>query len=79
MQQGFGEVAEYLFEVKERADGTPWIMMSPRRKGLSVLSNALLGFDLPKGTSLGQAEDVAKFLNRNVGSVCCTTFGLRNA
>jgi hypothetical protein len=64
------DMAEYLFRVSESATGTPWIYMEPRSsRKLLGLEGGSIGFNLRAGTALEEAERVAEFLNRNVGSV----------
>ncbi len=68
--------ADYLFAVKEGADGTPWIMLEPRRQDLEVLRprRSFLGLDLNPGTSLEEAGKIADYLNHRIRSVACTSF-----
>ena len=68
------ERGEYLFKVKEYADGTPWITAEPRLKEMPILDNAFIGFGLPKGSSYQYAEKVAKFMNENLASISMTIF-----
>ena len=69
------ERGDFLFRVSEFGDGTPWISTEPRDGGMPFLDHALLGFDLPKGTSLQKAEQIAEFMNKNLGNVSVTIFG----
>ncbi len=62
----------YVFKVKESATGTPWIMLEPRRRELSVLGNGFLGLDLTQGTDIKKAQEVANFLNDAIQSVSYT-------
>jgi hypothetical protein len=68
------ERADYAFIVKEHGDGTPWIMCELRGgMGLSILNNALLGFELPPGTDIKKAQTIARFLNDNLRDISHTT------
>ena len=68
--------ADYLFSVKEYANGTPWIALEPMRDNLKVLKpqRSFLGFDLPPGTSLEEARKIADYFSRHVRTVTCTSF-----
>jgi hypothetical protein len=70
------ERADYSFTVKEWDDGSPWIMLEPKREDLKILkpAKAFLGFDLMPGTSLEEAERIAHYLNSHIRSLACTTF-----
>jgi hypothetical protein len=74
-ETGSTDRADYLFSVKEYADGTPWIMLEPRRGDLKVLKpqRSFLGFDLHPGTSLEEARKIADYFNRHVPTVTCTS------
>jgi hypothetical protein len=41
---------------------------------MPVLKHAFIGFGLPKGTSLQQAESIADFMNNNLVNVSMTLF-----
>jgi len=62
----------FIFRTKEYASGTPWIVLEPLQKDLDVLCNGFLGLDLPEGTTLKRAEEIAEFLNENITSVSYT-------
>ena len=66
--------ARYLFKVSEFGDGTCWISTEPVNGEVPLLENALLGFDLPEGTSFQKAHEVADYLNRNLADVGVTMF-----
>ncbi len=68
------ERGEFLFVVKEYADGTPWITAEPRRKEMPILEGAFIGFGLPNGTSYQQAERIARFMNENLTTFSMTLF-----
>jgi hypothetical protein len=74
MTQSKTERANYMFAVKEFGDGTPWIMLERSGKGLDVLGNGFIGFDLREGISLQEAENLADILRRNVSAVSYTSF-----
>ncbi len=68
--------AQYAFKVAEFADGTPWIKTEPAYADLKILQpqKGSLGFDLRKGTTFEQAEEIARFLNEHIEAISCTTF-----
>jgi hypothetical protein len=66
--------APYVFAVKEFGDGTPWIMLERSENALDVLGDGFLGFDLKEGTSLQEAEKIARFLRQNIRSISYTDF-----
>jgi hypothetical protein len=66
------ERAEYIFAVKEYADGTPWIMAEPRRKQLSIFKNGFIGFDLRDGTSFEDAQQLAKEMTERITGITYT-------
>ena len=66
--------AKYVFTIKEFAEGTPWIMAEPLNGGINLPNDGFLGFDLPKGTSMAKAKEIAKFLNDNLEQISLTTF-----
>ena len=68
------ERGEFRFKVSEFADGTPWIMTEPLRSTMPVLENAFIGFDLPDGTSLQRAQEVADYMNGNLAGISMTIF-----
>lgn len=64
---------EYRFTVKEFESGTPWLMLEPMRgPDLPLPKNAFLGLDLKEGTTLEEAQEIARYLNRQVRSVSMT-------
>ncbi len=66
--------ARYVFAVKEFGDGTPWIVLERSGKGLDVLENGVFGFELKEGTSLQEAETLARLIDRSVTNVSYTSF-----
>ncbi len=68
------EQGEFCFKVKEGADGTPWVYAEPLRETMPALKNAFIGFGLPRGTTLPQAERIAKRMNENLVTMSMTIF-----
>jgi hypothetical protein len=66
------ERALYLFKVKQYGDGSHFIMLEPWDHMLSVFTDGFLGFDLPKGTTLEEAETVARDLQDRIKFVTYT-------
>jgi hypothetical protein len=65
--------SKYHYEVKEYADGQPWIMGEPLEgPDLPIPGQWFLGFDLTEGTTLEQAEEVAAFMNRHLTAISLT-------
>ena len=60
--------AEFLFVVRLREDGAPWVILQPKHEGLEDLKGEI-GLDLYRGTSLEEAKQLARFLNSNIKSV----------
>ena len=68
------ERGEFLFVVKENADGTPFIFTEPRRQTMPALKEAFIAFDLPKGTKIEHAQKIADFMNKNLAGMSMTIF-----
>ena len=68
------ERGEFLFVVKENADGKPFIFTEPRRQTMPSLKEAFIAFDLPTGMKIGQAQTIADFMNRNLAGMSMTIF-----
>ena len=66
------ERVRMLFRVKELASGDFWICLEPLEQDLKVLGKGFLGFDLPEGTTVNKAEEIAVFLQENISSVSYT-------
>jgi len=64
----------YIFTVKEYADGTPWIAMEPSGKAIEFPNEGFFGFDLRKGTNIQRAREIAKYLNNNISELSFTQF-----
>jgi len=60
--------AEYLFVVRIREDGSPWVALQPKQEGLDDLKGEI-GLELYRGTSLEDAKQLARFLNSNIKAV----------
>lgn len=67
------ERARYRFVVKEYSDGTPWIALEPLKGSIGFPGDWFLGFDLPKGSSLNKAEEVADYLDNNLADLTITS------
>ncbi len=63
-----GENAEFLFVVRLREDGAPWVMLQPKHEGFATFKGEI-GLHLYRGTSLQEAKQLARFLNSNIKSV----------
>jgi hypothetical protein len=61
-----------VFRVQEVSGGEPWIRLEPIDKDLKVLGSGFLGFELPEGTTINTAEEIAAFLQENISSVSYT-------
>ncbi len=62
------ENAEFFFVVRLRENGAPWVVLHPKHEGLMTLKGEI-GLDLYRGTSLGEAKQLARFLNSNIKSI----------
>ncbi len=60
--------AEYLFAVRLREDGAPWVALQPKHEGIEDLKGSI-GLDLYRGTSLEEAKQLARFLNSNIKAI----------
>ncbi len=65
------ERGDFLFKVSESADGTPWISLEPRTS-IPEFRKVLVGFDLKPGADIHHAENVARYLNDNLGNLALT-------
>jgi hypothetical protein len=74
MVQSKTDRARYVFSVKEFGDGTPWIVLERSGKGLAVLGDGLMGFELKEGISLKEAEKFAQLLRDGIATVSYTSF-----
>ncbi|MFZ1107977.1 MAG: hypothetical protein WAN43_06495 [Rhodomicrobium sp.] len=62
------ESAEFVFAVRLREDGAPFVALQPKGAGLEGIEGEL-GLDLYRGTSLEEAKQLARFLNSNIKAV----------
>jgi hypothetical protein len=69
------ERGHFKFTVKEYASGEIFISLEPLGERLPSLGRGQLGFDLPVGTSMEKAEDIARYLNTNLANVTFTPLG----
>jgi hypothetical protein len=68
MINSISDSARYAFIVKEASDGTPYIRLDAVNSDLKVLEKGSLGFNLPKGTDVRKAQEIAAFLKQNLTS-----------
>jgi hypothetical protein len=61
-----------VFRVEEVSGGEPWIRLEPIDKDLKICGSGFLGFELPEGTTINTAEEIAVFLQENISSVSYT-------
>jgi hypothetical protein len=61
------ENVSVLFRVQERSGGEPWIRLEPLDK--NNWESGFLGFELPEGTTINKAEEIATFLQENISSI----------
>lgn len=66
--------AKHAFTVKEFNDGTPWIALEPLNESIDLPNDGFLGFDLPKGTNINKAKEIAKYMNENLAELALTSF-----
>jgi len=68
------EIAEYTFTVEE-GEFDPYIMCEPHSGQSSFLgSDGFLTIQLFPGTSVEQAQEIARYLRDNVSGIGVTTF-----
>lgn len=63
------EGKKYVFTVKDTDDFEHWIAFEPSDGNLEVLSGGMLGFRLEKGTSTEKADQIASYMNINLGEL----------
>jgi hypothetical protein len=61
-----------VFRVEEVSGEEPWIRLEPIDKDLKIFGSGFLGFELPEGTTINTAEEIAAFLQENISSVSYT-------
>lgn len=73
------ERSRFKFTVKEGAasrsgadDAPVWLMAEPDSPGLSALNKGFLGVELPPGTKLAKAQEIARYLNENIHALTFT-------
>jgi hypothetical protein len=67
------ERESYRFRVKESESGPNWICLeSASQNEISALKGGFLGFDLPEGTSLEEAEQLVELLNQKITTISFT-------
>ena len=59
------ERALVSFKVRGYVSGEPWILVE-WISGDDVFKGGTLGFDLPEGTPLDQAEELAEFMRKRI-------------
>ncbi len=74
MSQARTEHGQFRFIVKEYEDGTPYITAEPLRQGITAFNDTNVGFGLPAGSTLDQANRAADFMNRNLAGMFLTIF-----
>ncbi len=62
------KIAEFVFVVRMREDGAPFVALQPKGAGFEDLK-AELGLELYRGASLEEAKQLARFLNSNIKAV----------
>ncbi|HEX6707365.1 MAG TPA: hypothetical protein VF169_21585 [Albitalea sp.] len=69
------DVANYKFTVKEgapsasgRDDAPVWIACEPYESELGILGQGRLSLDLAPGTTVDQAQEIARYLQRHVAA-----------
>ena len=72
MTEGHTDVTDCLFEVKDRSDGTFWIMVNPYKPGLPILENGFIGFEFREKMTMKEADDFARLLHEKIKSVSYT-------
>ena len=63
------ENVRVVFKVKKTENGDFSICFEPLEENLKVLGKGFLGFELPEGTTVNTAEEIAAFLQENISSV----------
>ncbi len=63
-----GVSAEFVFVVRLKEDGAPFVALQAKGAGLEGVKGEL-GLELYRGTSLEEAKQLARFLNSNIKAV----------
>ncbi len=70
--------ARYRFKVSEGGvDEKSWrafISCEPLSGSIDTFGDGLLSFDLPPGTTMEKAEEIADFMDENIVSIAFTSF-----
>ena len=68
--------SRYRFKVSEGGTSEDtwyaFISCEPMGPGIDLFRDGLLSFDLPRGTSIERAEEIAMFLNKNIAEIAYT-------
>ena len=76
MIQSSTDRSKYTFKVSEGGvDEKSWIAFiscEPIGPGVDLFRDGLLSFDLPPGTNMERARDIAQFLNENISGIAFT-------
>ena len=69
------ERSNVVFELKEFADGTPWLMANFENPGLSCIKrNDFLGLEFRDGVTFDQAKEFRSMLHKMVKGISFTKF-----
>jgi len=71
------DIADYKFTVKEGSpsqtgvdDAPTWLMCEPMTSELSIVGDrGFLSLRLPEGTTVDQAQDIARYLQKHITGV----------
>lgn len=63
------EIEKFTFTVKEGVSGDPFIALEPLYQKFPSLKGSFLTLNLPDGTSIEKAEEIARYLDDNIESV----------
>jgi hypothetical protein len=67
------ERSDVVFELKEFADGTPWLMANFDNPGLSCIKgNDFLGLEFRDGVTFDQAKEFRPMLHKMVKGISLT-------
>ena len=65
------QTCSYAFGVGDSEDGI-WISLESRGEKPEILRDCDISFDLPGLDDIDVAQDIANYLNENVGDLCLT-------
>jgi hypothetical protein len=60
------------FHVSIYESGQPFIVCGHNSKDVPLLQRSLLSFDLPKGTSIEEAREIARYMSEHITHVALT-------